>query len=147
VDDGSTVVLLAASRRGYGNLCKLVTQGRRRSEKGESRVGWREVFDHAEDLIALWGGDRSLLGGEADPFFVAHALHEAFGDRLYALAARHRRAEEVRHEARLRVRRSACASRSSRGTRSSITSRPGGTCRTSSPRSGTGAGWWTRGGC
>jgi error-prone DNA polymerase len=104
IDDGSTIVLLAASRKGYGNLCELITTGRRRSAKGASRVGWREVYEQAEDLLALWGGDRSLLAGEADPFFVAHGLQEAFGDRLYAMAARHRRADEPRREARLRQR-------------------------------------------
>jgi error-prone DNA polymerase len=104
LDDGSSLVLLATSRQGYANICRLVTAGRRRSEKGESRVDWHEVCAHAADVIALWGGERSLLTGEADPFFVAHALREAFGDRLYALAARHRRAEEQRQEARLRRR-------------------------------------------
>ena len=104
IDDGSTLVLLATSRKGYGNLTELITAGRRRSEKGSSRVGWHEVYERAEDLIALWGGDRGLLAGEADPFFVAHGLGEAFGDRLYAMAARHRRADEPRREARLRQR-------------------------------------------
>ncbi len=104
IDDGSSLVLLATSREGYGNLCRLITVGRRRCEKGSSRVGWREVCEHAGEVIALWGGARSLLAGDADPFFVAHALREAFGDRLYALAARHRRAEEPRMEARLRRR-------------------------------------------
>ncbi len=104
IDDGSTLVLLAADRSGYGNLCGLITAGRLRSGKGASRVGWREAYERAPGLIALWGGDRSLLAGEADPFFVAHGLKEAFGDRLYALAARHRRAEEPRAEARLRLR-------------------------------------------
>ncbi|MBK1723233.1 error-prone DNA polymerase [Thiocystis violacea] len=104
VDDGSTLILLAQSRNGYANLCRLLTIGHRRCPKGESRVGWREVYAHAEDLIALWGGERSLLTGEADPFFVAHQLREAFDDRLYALAARHRRAEELALEARLRQR-------------------------------------------
>jgi error-prone DNA polymerase len=104
VDDGTSIVLLAADRRGYANLCRLLTVGRRRSPKGESRVRWPEVCDHAEGLVALWGGDRSLLVGEAEPFFVAHDLREAFGELLYALAARHRRASEPRHEARLRKR-------------------------------------------
>jgi len=104
VDDGSTIVLLARSRAGYANLCRLVTLGRRRSEKGRSSVGWREVYEHAGDLLALWGGARSLLAREPDPFFVGHGLREAFGDRLYAMAARHRRVEEPRQEARLRQR-------------------------------------------
>ena len=104
IDDGSTVVLLATNRAGYANLCRLITLGRRRSEKGSSVVGWREVYEHAPDLVALWGGERSLLTKEPDPFFVGSGLKEAFGDRLYAMAARHRRAEEPRQEARLRQR-------------------------------------------
>ena len=98
----STLVLLAANRAGYANLCRLITAGRLRRPKGESRVTWSEVCERAEGLIALWGGERSLLVRDAEPRAVAGPLREAFGDRLYALAARHRRAEEVRREARLR---------------------------------------------
>ena len=98
----STCVLLAANRTGYANLCRLITAGRLRRPKGESRVTWPEVCERAEGLVALWGGDRSLLVRDAEPRAVAGALREAFGDRLYALAARHRRAEEVRQEACLR---------------------------------------------
>ena len=59
--DGSTIVLLAQDRGGYANLCRLITKGRRRSEKGESTVGWDEVCVHAQGLIALWsGGCRNL---------------------------------------------------------------------------------------
>ena len=98
----STCVLLAANRTGYANLCRLITAGRLRRPKGESRVTWPEVCERAEGLIALWGGERSLLVRGAEPRAVAGPLREAFGDRLYALAARHRRAEEVRREACLR---------------------------------------------
>ncbi|MGQ9590246.1 MAG: error-prone DNA polymerase [Planctomycetota bacterium] len=101
VDGGSTIVLLALDRGGYANLCRLITAGRRRSEKGKSSVRWEEVFAHAPGLIALWRGEGRWLEGEPGPD-LAGALREAFGDRLYALAARHRRAEEVEGEARLR---------------------------------------------
>jgi len=104
IDDGTSLIALATSRAGYANLCRLITAGRRRSPKGLSRVGWNEVCDHAGGLIALWGGAGSLLASPADPFFVAHGLIETFGDRLYALAARHRRADEPASEARLRGR-------------------------------------------
>jgi error-prone DNA polymerase len=104
IDDGSTIVLLATNRAGYASLCPLITLGRRRSEKGSSVVGWREVYEHAPELIALWGGERSLMTKEPDPFFVGAGLKEAFGDRVYAMAARHRRADEPRQEARLRHR-------------------------------------------
>jgi error-prone DNA polymerase len=104
LDDGSTIVLLAQDRAGYGHLCQLITLGRRRSPKGESHVSWDEVAAHATGLLALWGGDRSLITREAEPDSVAHLLSEAFGDRLYAMVARHRRPEEVAEERRLRER-------------------------------------------
>ena len=102
--EDSALVLLAMDRGGYANLCRLLTKGRLRSEKGESRVTWREVNAHAGGLIALWGGERSLLVREAEPGAVASEMREAFGDRLYAMAARHRRDTEVPQEARLRAR-------------------------------------------
>lgn len=103
--DGSTIVLLAQGRDGYGRLCQLVTRGRRRSPKGESRVTWDEVCDAAPGLIALWGGERSLLVGvdDLEPG-AGGGLKDAFGDRLYVMAARHRRAEECTQERRLRRR-------------------------------------------
>ncbi len=110
VEDGSTIVLLVRDRAGYANLCRLVTRGRLRHEKGTCTVAWEEVCAHAGGLLALWGGDRSLLtsaAGEDDPAAldsVARPLAEAFGDALYAMVARHRRASEVREEARLRAR-------------------------------------------
>jgi len=104
VDDGSVLVLLAQDRDGYANLCRLITAGRLRSPKGECSVTWDEVCAHSSGLLALWGSDRSLLIGEADPGEVAGKLFEVFGDRLYAMLARHRRAEEVREEAQLRER-------------------------------------------
>ncbi|MBN2490806.1 MAG: error-prone DNA polymerase [Planctomycetes bacterium] len=104
LEDASTLLLLAMNRAGYANLCRLITAGRRRAAKGESVVRWEEVWGHAADLIALWGGGRSLLVRPAEPLFAVRGLKEAFGDRLYALAARHRRAEERRQERRLRQR-------------------------------------------
>jgi len=128
--DVSTIVLLVEDRDGYRNLCRLMTLGRRRSPKGESTVSWQEVAEHAAGLIGLWGGDRSLLvrsrdapmavpgvssgqsqAGEASPRrpstaapldVVAPLLKDAFAERLYAIVSRHRRADEVRQEWRLR---------------------------------------------
>ncbi|MDR7418858.1 MAG: error-prone DNA polymerase [Armatimonadota bacterium] len=134
VSDGTVIVLLARDRAGYANLCRVITTGRLRSPKGESAVTWDDICDHAKGesavtwddicdhakgVIALWGGDRSLLVAEpsaasaasgrascaaSDVDAVAGRLKEAFGDALYAMAARHRRDTEVRQEARLRDR-------------------------------------------
>jgi error-prone DNA polymerase len=113
VEDGSLLVLLAQDRGGYARLCRLITRGRLRAPKGESQVSWDEICAHAEGLIALWGGDRSRLvlpaqagvnDTEAALDGLAGRLRDAFGDRLYALLARHRRASEVEQEACLRAR-------------------------------------------
>ena len=98
----STCVLLAMNRAGYANLCRLITTGRLRRPKGESCVTWPEVCARAQGLIALWGGDRSLLIHGEEPRAVIAPMHEAFGDRLYVMVSRHRRAEEVRQEMRVR---------------------------------------------
>jgi error-prone DNA polymerase len=102
--DESIIILLAQDRHGYANLCRLLTTGRLRSEKGESAVTWDEVFQNAGGLLALWGGDQSLVVDEPEPSEVAKNLRDAFGDRLYGMLTQHRREEEVLQEARLRKR-------------------------------------------
>ncbi len=100
ITDGSSIVLLCQDRAGYRNLCQLITSGRLRSEKGQSRVHWEEVCERQQGLVALW---RDALVSETEPLF-AGRLKEAFGDRLYACLSRHREADEVRGEARLLTR-------------------------------------------
>ena len=98
----STCVLLAMNRTGYANLCRLITAGRLRRPKGESCVTWPEVCARAEGLVALWGGDRSVLIRDEEPRAAIASMRDAFGDRLYVMVSRHRRAEEVRQEACVR---------------------------------------------
>jgi error-prone DNA polymerase len=102
--DESIIILLAQDRHSYADLCRLLTAGRLRSEKGESAVTWDEVCQHAGGLLALWGGDQSLVVDEPEPSEVAKNLRDAFGDRLYGMLTRHRREKEVLQEARLRER-------------------------------------------
>ncbi|HKW87292.1 MAG TPA: error-prone DNA polymerase [Candidatus Acidoferrales bacterium] len=103
-DVPSTIVLLVQDRDGYANLCRLLTIGRLRKPKGESSVTWDEICRHAAGLLALWGGDASLLVREAEPDSVAGCLCDAFGDRIYAMVARHRRDTEAVTEKLLRTR-------------------------------------------
>ncbi|RAL23718.1 error-prone DNA polymerase [Lujinxingia litoralis] len=98
VDDGTSIVLLAQTRKGYAGLSALITRGRLRSEKGQSQVSWTEVAEHAEDLLALWGGPESLLWQNELPAPTAGLLKEAFDDRLYALFLRHQNQEEQARE-------------------------------------------------
>ncbi|HEY7319977.1 MAG TPA: error-prone DNA polymerase [Candidatus Binatia bacterium] len=104
IDDGSIIILLAQDRTGYANLCRLITAGRLRSEKGQSRVSWQEIYGYSGGLIALWGGDQSLVAGEIEPDSIAAHLYEAFNDRLYCVISRHWVEHEVAQETRLRER-------------------------------------------
>ena len=87
------ILLLAQSRKGYANLCQLISKGRLQSPKGSSDVAWDDVCSRADDVIALW-----FEGEDALP-----RLRDAFGDRLYACIARHRQAGELRIERRIRA--------------------------------------------
>jgi error-prone DNA polymerase len=50
--DAPPVVLLATDRKAYGNLCRLLTVGRRRAPKGECELTFTDVAEHAEGLLA-----------------------------------------------------------------------------------------------
>jgi error-prone DNA polymerase len=58
--DGLRCVLLAQNRKGYGQLCRLITQGRRAAEKGTYRLEWTDFFadrsdiSFLQDCLALW---------------------------------------------------------------------------------------------
>ena len=105
LEGGARVVLLAADRAGYANLCRLITRGRRRHAKGECSVTVDEVCDHAAGLLALWSGAHWAAEADADRDRPAlAALRDAFGDRAYGLLARHRLAGEVPREGWLRAR-------------------------------------------
>ncbi|MDE2998145.1 MAG: error-prone DNA polymerase [Gemmatimonadota bacterium] len=101
--DGSEILLLAQNRKGYGNLCRLLTDGHLRSSKGTCTLGLDEVCRRNPGLIALWIGRGGPEAPEEDgPEPVLERLKTVFGDRLYILLARHRRAEEILREIRLR---------------------------------------------
>ena len=100
--DGTVIVLLVENRLGYANLCELITKGRRRSPKGESQVTWEEVGSYARGLIALWGGESSLLNRDDVAKSIVGNIQDAFGDRLYAMVPRHYQQQEKRIEYRIR---------------------------------------------
>jgi len=104
IDDGSQIMLLAQSRKGWAQLCQLLSVGRLRCAKGRSQVSWSEVAEHSTELIALWGGRGSALLAARHPDGLADVLRDAFGDRLYAYLTRHRESREQREERLLRQR-------------------------------------------
>src|SRR6267142_158634 len=92
MEDGSVLPLLVESRRGYQNLCRLITRAQLRSEKGKSAVRWEELPEFAQGLVALTGDEEGPLRcGSSDPA-------PAFGVRQSsaALASSSRRVESGR---------------------------------------------------
>lgn len=89
LNDHSTIVLLAQNNVGYQNLCQLISKGRLRSPKGSSSVTWEMLCEHAQGLIALWGGANSALIRPHLRASRISALKDAFDDRLYAMMTQH----------------------------------------------------------
>ena len=96
MEDGGAQPLLAATRTGYQNLCKLITLTKLRSPKGQGRATWHELEAHAEGLIALGGDEESPLHqalalSKTAAQTVANMLTRIFGkDRLFIEVQRHR---------------------------------------------------------
>jgi len=78
------LLLLVETRRGYANLCRILTESHRRVAKGKSLNRWEEIEACAEGLSALARGDASLRASTLDR---AKAL---FGrGRLWVDVSRH----------------------------------------------------------
>ena len=60
LDDGTRLVLLAPDRAAYGDLCQLITRGRRSADKGRYRLSRADVAAFAAGLLALWLPPREL---------------------------------------------------------------------------------------
>ncbi|BBO35166.1 error-prone DNA polymerase [Lacipirellula parvula] len=86
--DSPAVVTLATDRAAYGRLCRLLTLGRRRAPKGECRLTFDNVAEHAEGIIVCIVGDTSLEH--------IRSYQEVFGNRCYLLAELHRGADDQR---------------------------------------------------
>lgn len=101
--DAPPVVVWAIDRKGYGNLSKLLTVGRRRAPKGHCWLKLDDIADHHENLLAgvvpMFAGDRDRHSHReptdpSHPWFFDpnmeqqphHVYREIFGRRAYLLA-------------------------------------------------------------
>ena len=51
--DGLPLLVYPTDRAAYGRLCRLITLGKSRTGKGGFDIGWQDLVDHAEGLIAI----------------------------------------------------------------------------------------------
>ncbi len=90
--DAPPVVLLAMNRVGYGRLALLITRGRRGAPKGECRLEFTDIAEHADGLLACVlpqssPTERKSLGSVMVDWL--NRYRDAFGDRTYLLGERH----------------------------------------------------------
>ncbi len=89
--DSSPILLWAMNRHGYGQLCRLLTRGRRQAPKGECRLAFADVAEHSSGLLA-----GLLLSQASDLISESTRWGEVFPDRIYAVAELHRGLDDAR---------------------------------------------------
>src|SRR5207247_11174256 len=83
--DGHRYPLLAESRTGYQNLCRLITRMKLRAKKGEGAATLEEFAEYAEGVVCL-----TPTTDNRQPATDFKRLLEIFGPRnLYAQLQRH----------------------------------------------------------
>ncbi len=96
LENGPKLVLLVENLAGYQALCGLITQARRRSEKGHYQVLREDLEGGLPGLLALW-----LPDGPHD-HAAGHWLRGVFGERLWLAVELHCGQDDARHLAGLR---------------------------------------------
>ncbi len=109
--DGAHYPLLAESRAGYQNLCRLITRTKLRAKKGEGAAEPGEFAEFARGLVCLTGGEDGPLaralreGGIEEGRRCAERLIETFGKQnVFVELQRHfDRDEEARNQAAIEI--------------------------------------------
>ncbi|MEM9354844.1 MAG: error-prone DNA polymerase [Pseudomonadota bacterium] len=91
--DAPPTVVWATDRPSYARLCRLLTLGRRRAEKGDCLLAWNDLAEHAEGLLV---GVAPSMPNCSEKLLTKY--REAFTDSCYLLAGLHRHGDD---EARL----------------------------------------------
>ena len=96
LDSGCVLPVLALDRRGYQNLCRLLTESKLRAPKGTATVSEDQLRHYSEGLICLTGGERgplpqaTLKKGFHEGLKITERLVDIFGrDRIYVELQRH----------------------------------------------------------
>ncbi|CAF0704988.1 DNA polymerase III subunit alpha [Candidatus Methylacidithermus pantelleriae] len=101
LEDETVLPILIENRKGYENLCRLLTQAKLQAPKGKARIRWQELAVYAEGWIALTGDEEGPLrkalrrGGKEEGKKVLRRLLSIFGkNHLYVELQRQRIREE-----------------------------------------------------
>ena len=112
LEDGTKLVLLAATRNGYGNLSALISKGRRRSAKGEYALGFGDLIGSVDDCLLLWVPKYQVRGardeGREEEIETAQWLNHNFPGRTWIAVELHRGPADAAHAAALERLSAAC---------------------------------------
>ena len=96
-------ILLARTRKGYGQLCQLITTARRRAEKGQYQLFHNDVETHAmDDCLCLWLPPSPVQADADQALACGEWLLRLFEHRLWIAAARTLESSEEQQLARAR---------------------------------------------
>ncbi len=95
--DAPPLVLWPSDRAAYGRLCRLISRGRQRCDKGSCEIRWSDIVELNEGMIAAM-----LPLPDKESSFLRTQFRELFDDRGYLLCEVHRGADDDGEIARLR---------------------------------------------
>jgi error-prone DNA polymerase len=84
--DAPPITVLPQTRRGWGNLCRLLSRGRLRADKGACILHLSDLMDFAEDIqLLLWPSTHSGPGGTREWDAPIKQLARCFDGRMHLL--------------------------------------------------------------
>ena len=91
--DGTALLVYPTDRAAYGRMCRLLSVGKTRAGKGACHLGWADVEEWSDGLIAMLVPDRADASAET----ALARTRRIFGDRAYlALSVRRRPRDAIR---------------------------------------------------
>jgi error-prone DNA polymerase len=96
--DAPSLLCFPTDRAAYGRLCRLLTRGKRRAEKGECHLGYADVVEHGAGQVMIALPPERPEDGFAD--FLMRVAAD-FGDRAYVAGQHLYRGDDVQRLHRL----------------------------------------------
>ena len=103
--DAPSMVLWPTDRAAYGQMCRLISRGRMRAEKGICQLGWQDVIEFSSGLLAgllPQKATNQLAAQISLSRFLRTQFREVFNDSGYLLCEVHRGVDDQVHVQRLR---------------------------------------------
>ncbi len=93
--DAPMVVLWPTDRSSYGRLCRLISRGRLRREKGECELTWADVEEFSTGLVAGIRPERAERNSTNPSTESLQRFADCFTDRGYVLCELHRGVDDA----------------------------------------------------